>query len=157
MTSNLAYTIFYNKLDNLTVKGNPAIKGSPLGVLTFNTQISKPFYGEISNSSFRVTANSNFGPIPYIIEGKFNSLDNSQTNVSFDVVKTFGHTWFKAFIGLLIILAIVMSIVQPVSYFESLFAVIVMLSMSLLGMWLLNQMKKSFIKKFCRILELVDN
>jgi len=96
MISKLNLSEFVNELEENTTKGNPSIKGTPLVILTIFEDTKKKFYGEFNKSSFRLTRNSVFYPIPYIFEGKINVKNDSSTNISLKIKPIwFGYLWIR--------------------------------------------------------------
>jgi len=96
MISKLSKSEFINRLEKNTKIGDPIIKGTPFVIFTIFGQTNKKFYGQFSKSNFLLTKNAVIFPIPYIFEGKFNSISNASTEISLKVRPIwFGYLWIR--------------------------------------------------------------
>jgi hypothetical protein len=103
MTSRLTTKDFRSRLEELTRQGQPWVMGTPFCVLYFNFG-SQPFFGEIEDSTFRLTNNSAFSPGGSIIEGRF-SGDAASAKVEYEIrTMKFPYFWirFIPLLGLLV-------------------------------------------------------
>jgi hypothetical protein len=65
-------------------------------MVTLNTS-SKPFYGVVDSSKFRLTKNSSLFPTPFIIHGTFKPIGN-ETQLNYQIRPIwFGYLWIRFF------------------------------------------------------------
>ena len=87
---------FRNNLIKLTKKGNPKIMGTPFAIFELlGGEFSKPFFGQITESKFKITLNKLFFPTPYVLEGE---IHKTKTNFTIDyIIKPiwFGYLWIR--------------------------------------------------------------
>ena len=96
MTSKLSVSDIKNRLSHHTKIGDPQIKGTPLAIFTIFGQTGKKFYGDFDNLSFQLTKNAPLFPLPYIIQGTFRSINNSETRLSYKIKPIwFGFLWVR--------------------------------------------------------------
>ena len=106
MTSEYNIKEFKEKLIELTKEGYPMIKGNPFAIFSVNLS-DKPFYGNIYESSFRITKNTNINPLPYLIVGKFKK-NGEKTQINYELISMkFGYYWIKFFPILINIIGII--------------------------------------------------
>lgn len=110
MTSEYEITEFKEKLNELTKKGYPLIKGNPFAIFSVNFS-SKPFYGNVYDSEFKITKNANLNIVPYLIIGNFKKYGNS-TKIDYKIIPMkFGYYWIRIFpiivnlVGIIILMA----------------------------------------------------
>ena len=96
MTSNLNITDFIKRLKENTKSGNPKIKGTPFAIFTIFGKTRMKFYGEYTDSDFRLTKNAILFQIPYIFEGRIKYKDKTSTELSL-IIKPiwFGYLWIR--------------------------------------------------------------
>lgn len=98
MISKLNKSDFIKRLEQNTKIGDPKIKGAPIAVFTMFGKTRKKFYGEYTNSAFRLTKNAILFPIPYIFEGTLKSKEKTTTEVSLNIKPIwFGYLWIRIF------------------------------------------------------------
>jgi hypothetical protein len=96
MTTTLTIEQFRSRLRNLTSIGKSSLKESPFSVLTIYDPTDKPFFGQISDTRFRLTKNSSFLPIPFVISGDYKHTETSETIVNYKIQPVwFGYRWIK--------------------------------------------------------------
>lgn len=96
MISKLNKSDFIKRLDENTKFGYPKIKGNPLALLTMFGKTRKRFYGEYTDSYFRLTKNAILYPIPYIFEGTIKTKGNTSTEISLNIKPIwFGYLWIR--------------------------------------------------------------
>jgi len=96
MTSEFEITEFKEKLNEFTKKGYPLLKGNPFAILSMNFS-SKPFYGNIYDSEFKITKNANLNLVPYLISGTYKKY-GKLTKVNYQIVPMkFGYYWIRIF------------------------------------------------------------
>lgn len=96
MISKLNTSEFIKRLEENTKIGDPNIKGTPFAILTMFGQTKKKFFGEYSDSNFRLTKNAILYPIPYIFEGKLKSKNDSSTEIILKIKPIwFGYLWIR--------------------------------------------------------------
>ena len=77
MKSKLNISEFRNRIEENFKIGSPKLKLSPFGVFSMFGGISKTFYGNFDESTFRFTMNSTISPTFYIIKGKYKNTNNT--------------------------------------------------------------------------------
>lgn len=98
MKSKLNITEFRNRMKENTKVGSPKFKSSPFGVFTMFSGNSKPFYGLIDDSNFRLTINSTSIPTFYIVKGKYKNANNVlNVNYIIEPSSKFQLVWMKYF------------------------------------------------------------
>ena len=96
MISKLNKSDFFKRLEQNTKIGDPKIKGTPFAVFTMFGKTRMKFYGEYTNSDFRLTKNAILYPIPYIFEGTLKSKDKTTTEISLNIKPIwFGYLWIR--------------------------------------------------------------
>ncbi|WP_312324796.1 hypothetical protein [Soonwooa sp.] len=111
MISNYNYQVFKGKLNELTTKGKPEIKGNPFAILSFNNS-KCPFYDLVNEGEFRISRNSNFFSIPFLIEGNF-SENKYNTDVNYQVKPiAFGYYWLRILPALINFILIISFIIN---------------------------------------------
>ena len=96
MKSSLTATEFYSRLRDITVSGDPELKGSPLVIFTGLKLSSKPFFGEYTETEFRLAKNSTLLPTPYLIKGSYTETGETGTNIAYEVkLIWFGYLWIR--------------------------------------------------------------
>ena len=96
MVSELNVIEFKNKLTDLTVDGNPFLKGSPLALLSINFS-NKIFYGRLEKHEFYITKNANLLLTPFLISGEFKK-EGKFTEVEYEISPLkFGYYWMKMY------------------------------------------------------------
>lgn len=96
MISKLNKSDFIERLEQNTQIGDPKIKGTPFAVLTIFGKKRMKFYGEFTNSDFRLTKNAILYPIPYIFQGTMKSKDKTTTEISLNIKPIwFGYLWIR--------------------------------------------------------------
>ena len=96
MVSELNVIEFKSKLSDLTVDGNPLLKGSALALLSINFS-NKIFYGRLDNHQFQITKNANILLTPFLISGEFKNMGKF-TAVKYEVSPLkFGYYWMKLY------------------------------------------------------------
>ena len=157
MHSNLKIADFRKRLRESTKIGNPWVKGDPVVLWFAINRSAKPFYGEVDKSDFNLTTNSNFFPIPYILEGTFKSTKNYKTEIVMNIRPLwFGYLWIR-------VLPIGVFLVSNYSYFyrgsfflpkEVIVAVNIICVLMLLPMIMSVKRKKEFLSNFKKIMEI---
>ena len=160
MTSTDNISSFKLKLKELTKEDNPLLKGGFLVMFSFNFS-SKPFYGYIFDSTFKITKNSNFYFIPYIFAGEFKKNGNF-TEVKYQIVPMkFGYYWIRIFpllinlIGITFLLINVnISDLKNINFFKVIL-IISFIELFLFSAVLITELfKKRFENKFLKELNL---
>ncbi|WP_377488286.1 hypothetical protein [Pontibacter toksunensis] len=96
MKSSLTATEFYSRLRDITLIGDPELKGSPLIIFTGLNLSSKPFFGEFTESEFRLAKNSTILPTPYLIKGSYTETGEAGTNIAYEIKPIwFGYLWIR--------------------------------------------------------------
>jgi hypothetical protein len=96
MVSKINIAEFRERLNKNTKYGNPKIKGTPFTVFFISGESNKSFYGTYNKTKFELTKNSTLFPAPFIIFGEFNSTNNTQTEIVYEVKPIgFGYYWIK--------------------------------------------------------------
>ncbi|MBF7091265.1 hypothetical protein IUY40_06910 [Flavobacterium sp. ALJ2] len=96
MVSKINIAQFRERLNKNTKYGNPRIKGTPFAVFSISGESNKSFYGTYDKAKFELTKNSTLFPAPFIISGKINSKNNTQTEITYEVKPIgFGYYWLK--------------------------------------------------------------
>ena len=96
MISNLNRKDFINRLEQNTKIGDPKIKGTPFAVFTMFGKTRMKFYGEYTDSDFRLTKNAMLFQIPYIFEGRLKYKDKTSTELSLNIKPIwFGYLWIR--------------------------------------------------------------
>ncbi|TXF77669.1 hypothetical protein [Chryseobacterium sp.] len=87
---------FKDRLTDLTVDGNPFLKGSPLALLSINFS-NKIFYGRLEKQEFYITKNANILLTPFLISGEFKKVGKF-TDVEYEISPLkFGYYWMKMY------------------------------------------------------------
>jgi hypothetical protein len=158
MISRLNTKDFNERLKDNTKFGNPKIKGTPFAGYVKPGELNKKFFGEYDDSTFRLTKNSSAFPIPYIIQGRYESISDSETKVSIEIIPiSFGFYWIRLF-------PLTLLIIFYGSYFfeDSKFEldVFVGLNIFILVMFspilIVKQMKKRLINRFITTFEIIE-
>src|SRR6187431_171380 len=98
MKSKLNITEFRNRIEENFKIGSPKLKLSHFGGLTTFGGISKTFYGDFDDSTFRLTMNSTISPTFYIIKGKYKNTNNTIiVNYTIEPSSKFHTIWMKFF------------------------------------------------------------
>ncbi len=158
MTSELSISDFKNKLKNHTKIGNAKIKGTPFFIFTLFGQTKKDFYGDFDNSSFQLTINSSFFPIPYIIQGDFKAKNKSKTKLSYKIKPIwFGYLWVRILpiLAFIIVNGILLTQHQKIET-EIILIINILLLLMFLPIFILNYRKKIMEKKFRKIFKIGD-
>lgn len=96
MISKLNKSDFKKRLEQNTKIGDPKIKGTPFAVFTMFGKTRMKFYGDYTDSNFRLTKNAILYPIPYIFEGTIKSKDKTTTEISINIKPIwFGYLWIR--------------------------------------------------------------
>jgi len=154
MTSDLSFENFAEKLKRITSIGEPALKGTPLFFVTLFDSNEKPFFGQLQNGKFRLTNNSVVFATPYIIEGKYESGQDSGTRVQYKIKRIwFGYLWSRIIpiIGIIFVNILLTNIEDNLPYqlfiFMNIFVLILFVPL-LAQERKKKQMEKIFIKEF---------
>ncbi len=158
MTSKLGLSDFKNRLSNHTKIGDPKIKGTPFAIFTIFGQSGKKFYGDFDNSSFQLTENASFFPLPYVIKGTFKSQNNSETRLSYKIKPIwFGFLWVRILpiLALILINGILLTQNQRIET-EIILIINIFLLFMFLPILILNYKKKRMEKEFREIFKIKD-
>jgi hypothetical protein len=72
------------------------LKESPLAILTIYDPIDQPFFGQFSDTKFRLTKNFSYLPVPFIINGDYKQTETMETIVNYKVQPVwFGYRWIS--------------------------------------------------------------
>lgn len=113
MISKLNKSDFIKRLEQNTKIGDPKIKGTPFAVFTMFGKTRMKFYGEYTNSDFRLTKNAILYPIPYIFQGTMKSKDKTTTEISLNIKPIwFGYLWIRILPALALIFINLMLIIN---------------------------------------------
>ena len=162
MTSEYNIKDFREKLLELTKEGYPLNKGNPFAIFSINFS-SKPFYGNIYESTFKITKNANINLLPYLIEGKFKKNGNV-TLLNYEIIPMkFGYYWIKFFpilinfIGIVALLFNLKNIDSDILNTKFLFFVFIAELILILPLLITKIRKKKFEKEFLRSLKIKNN
>ncbi|MBF4493759.1 MULTISPECIES: hypothetical protein [unclassified Flavobacterium] len=158
MKSKLEATEFRNKIKSNTVIGNPKLKYiSPFWLFRIFEGISKPFYGNFDDSTFRLTINTAILPTFYTIKGNYKTA-NRTLNISYTIEPThkLSIIWIKYFPIIAFVLANSVLISQEkiplqVYLFFNLFIVF----STFYTKWRTKQEMKNLERKFNEIFEII--
>ncbi len=96
MISSLNRTDFVKRLEENTKIGDPKLKGTPFAIFTIFGKTRMKFYGEYTDSKFRLTKNAILFQIPYIFEGTLISNGKTTTELEFNIKPMwFGYLWIR--------------------------------------------------------------
>ena len=158
MISKLTKSEFINRLEENTKIGDPKIKGTPFAVLTMFGKTRKKFYGEYSDSNFRLTKNAVLHPIPYIFEGMLKSMDNSSTEISLKIKPIwFGYLWIRILPALFLIFINFMMITQGNNLETEIYLIVnTFLAFMFIPILVSIRKKNKLLKVFYKIFEIID-
>ena len=96
MVSKFNITEFIERVKRNTKLGNPKIKGTPFALISRAGESDKFFFGTYTKSKFILTENATFFPTPYTISGEVNPKNDTQTEITDEVLPAgFGYYWLK--------------------------------------------------------------
>jgi hypothetical protein len=158
MKSKLNISEFRNRLEENLKIGSPKLKLSPFGFFTMFGEISKTFYGNFDDSTFRLTMNSTITPTFYIIKGKYKNTNN-MLNVNYTVEPNskFQIVWMKFFpvisllaFNLFFLLSSGKIPIEVYVVFNSFIVFVIFFSR-----WDIKRKKKNLEQKFIKIFEII--
>jgi hypothetical protein len=158
MISKLNKSDFIKRLEQNTKVGDPKIKGAPIAVFTMFGKTTKKFYGEYTNSAFRLTKNAILFPTPYIFEGTLKSKDKTTTEISLNIKPIwFGYLWIRIMpaLGLILINLILINNGKNIET-EVYFLVNTFLLFMFTPILFTIRKKNKLLKDFYRIFEISD-
>lgn len=158
MKSKLNISEFRNRLEENFKIGSPKLKLSQFGFFTIFSGISKTFYGDFDNSTFRLTMNSMITPTFYIIKGKYKNTNNTlNVNYTIEPNTKFQLVWMKFFpiISLFVfnLFFLLSSRKTPIEVYVILNSFIVFIIF--FSRWDIKRKKKSLEQKFIEVFELI--
>lgn len=158
MISKLNKSDFIERLEQNTKIGDPKIKGTPFAVFSMFGKTRMKFYGEYSNSAFRLTKNANLYPIPYIFQGTIKSKDKTSTEISLNIKPIwFGYLWIRVLPALALIIFNLLLIVKGEDIeTEIYFFVNVFLLFMFTPVLITIRQKNKLLKDFYKIFEIID-
>jgi len=158
MISNLKKSDFIKRLEENSKFGDPKIKGTPFAVLTMFGQTRKKFYGEFTDSDFRLTKNAILYPIPYVFEGTLKSKDKASTEIVLNVKPVwFGYLWIRIFPVLALILTNFILITRGNNIETEIYVIVnIFLLFMFTPIFVTLRQKNKLLKEFYSIFEIND-
>ena len=83
MKSKLSTADIKYKLKKNTKDGDLFLLFTPFAIFNLLSDYDKVFLGEVYKTKFKLTLNKTFYPIPYYIEGTYNSTDENETAIEY--------------------------------------------------------------------------
>lgn len=158
MISKLNKSDFIKRLEQNTKIGDPKIKGTPFAVFTMFGETRMKFYGEYTNSDFRLTKNAILYPIPYIFQGTMKSKDKTTTEISLNIKPIwFGYLWIRILPALALIFINLMLIINAEDIETEIYILVnaFLLFMFTPILFTIRQ-KNKLLKDFYKIFEIID-
>lgn len=158
MTSNLNKTDFIKRLKENTKIGDPKIRGTPFAIFTIFGKTRMKFYGEYTDSEFRLTKNAILFQIPYIFEGTLISKNTSSTELKFNIRPMwFGYLWIRILPVLALLLFNFHLITKENNIESEVFVIVnVFLVFMFTPIFLTIRQKNKLLKDFKEIFEISD-
>ena len=158
MKSKLNISEFRNKLEEKFKIGSPKLKLSPFGFFTMFGGISKTFYGNFDDSTFRLTMNSAITPTFYILKGEYKNTNNTlNVNYTVEPNSKFQIVWMKFFPIIALFASNLFFLVNsrktPIEVYIAFNSFIIFIIF--FSRWDINRKKKNLEKKFIEIFELI--
>lgn len=158
MISKLNKSDFIKRLEQNTKIGDPKIKGTPFAVFTMFGETRMKFYGEYTNSDFRLTKNAILYPIPYIFQGTMKSKDKTTTEISLNIKPIWiGYLWIRILPALALIFINLMLIINAEDIETEIYILVnaFLLFMFTPILFTIRQ-KNKLLKDFYKIFEIID-
>lgn len=155
MVSKINSAEFTERLNKNTKYGNPRIKGTPFAVFSISGASNKRFYGTYTKKEFELTKNATLFPAPFIISGEFNSTNNAQTEIVYEVKPIgFGYYWIKymPIFGILIFNVILYTDSAPLEIFVLINPIL--FSFASIGRFYMWRKKNKLIADFEKVFEI---
>ncbi|PRY85418.1 hypothetical protein BY457_1472 [Marinilabilia salmonicolor] len=158
MISNLNRTDFIKRLEENTKIGNPKIIGTPFGIFTIFGKTKMKFYGEYTDSAFRLTKNAILFQIPYIFEGTLISKNKTSTEIKFNIRPIwFGYLWIRVLPVLALLLFNFLAITKGNNIESEIFVIVnVFLVFMFTPIFLTIRLKNKLLKDFKKIFDVSD-
>lgn len=158
MISKLNKSDFKKRLEQNTKIGDPKIIGTPFAVFTMFGKTRMKFYGDYTDSNFRLTKNAILYPIPYIFEGTIKSKDKTTTEISINIKPIwFGYLWIRILPALsLIFINLIFLINGDTIGIEIYFLVNIFLLCMFTPIVFTIRQKNRLLKDFFKIFEISD-
>ena len=159
MRSKQSELEFKNNLHKNMVLADPIWLVTPfwLIIVLFRSS-NKEFLGEYTESHFRLTKRTTFFPIPYVIEGDYKTLNESETEVTFQTKPLMGfNLWIGRSVMTLFILFVSFAIFSLIGLIEGIISFALFISLLLIiPSWIINFRKKQMEDKFKTIFKIID-
>ncbi len=158
MISNLNRTDFIKRLEENIKVGDPKLKGTPFALFTIFGKTSMKFYGEYTDSEFRLTKNAILFQIPYIFEGTLISKDKTSTELELKIKPMwFGYLWIRILPVIALFLFNFLLITKGNNIESEIFVIVnVFLVFMFTPIFLTIRQKNKLLKDFKEIFEISD-